>query len=573
MNAKHDFDGIKRVMRAGRLVSGCGIPLLRSMHLSPDGGTGGGGEDAIATLDASDLIEVDPEIKASAIKGKKELGQFVARVQSYALSASKTLGEQREKLVKMAADLKAAKETTDEALKAAQRAEAIAKDNARMVPGGKDLSLEALKTVPLHYEPDQEFVGKMTRGHYNVLMLSRAELGLLDEPVKREIERFRALHDTLAMVDLYMLSGDRRRAQNYLDAGGMKGLRLWKSYEPLAKRFAGALDAMDTAESGAGSQWVPTGVGISIIEDIRPDLELVSYIPSIPMPRSPYIWPVQGNHFKTYKIGEGTQGDLTDGVISKRNLSTLNLTFTAVKQAAMTIVSSELAEDSIVALIAAIRADLAFAVIAGTEDAVLNGQLTAVIDSADAPGATDVRSCWDGLRYFATLTGASYDFSAGLLVEGLTNLKGQMGKYGKNSSFGVWAMSYIAWAKALTLKDSTNALVLTADRVGTTSALQSGTLGLLLGSPIAVCDDYPQAMGAAGLNDGSAVDRTGLLYFDRRGFRLGEVRLSTIEASRDWAFSTDQLAFRVTYRSSFKPVRTPAAGYKVVGAGVGIPIA
>jgi len=96
---------------------------------------------------------------------------------------------------------------------------------------------------------------------------------------------------------------------------------------------------------------------------------------------------------------------------------------------------------------------------------------------------------------------------------------------------------------------------------------------LLLGSPLAVCDDYPQAMGAGGVNDGSGVDRTGLLYFDRRGFRDGEVRLSLIEASRDWAFETDQLAFRVTYRSSFKPVRTPSATYKVVGSGNGIPIA
>src|SRR5574341_1561743 len=112
---------------------------------------------------------------------------------------------------------------------------------------------------------------------------------------------------------------------------------------------------MDTAEAGAGQEWDPTGVGVSVIEDIRPEFELSSYIPTIPMPRSPYLYPVQGGHFKSYKISEGTADDRTTGIIGKRNLSTLNLTFTAVKQGAMLLCSSELVEDSIVPLVAAIR--------------------------------------------------------------------------------------------------------------------------------------------------------------------------------------------------------------------------
>lgn len=569
MTKQHDFDGINRVMRAGRLVAGGAVPF-RSMHLSPEGA---GGDSAIATLDASDLIQVDPELKASAVKGKAELGQFVARVQSYAQAATRTMGEQHEKIVKLAADLKTAKETTEEALKAAQRAEAIAKDAARLAPtGAPALSIEALKTIPAAFEPDEMFVGKMGRSQYNVLMLSKAQLGLLDEPVAKFVERFRAVHDTIAMIDTYMLALGGRKAQNYLEAGGMEGLKLWKQYEPMKNQLKAA---MDTAEAGAGLEWDPTGVGISLIEDVRPELSLASHIQSIPMPRSPYLWPVQGNHFKTYKLTEGTTdvpSTDTAGKIGKRNLSTLNLTFTAIGQGAMVLVSDWLVEDSIVPILAAIRADLAFAVNAGKEDGILDGQLTATIDSADVIAADDPRKFWDGLRYFGTLTGASYDFSTGLVVEGLTNLLGQMGKYGL-PRFGVWATGYIGWAKMLTLKDGTGALVLTADRVGTTQALQSGTLGNLLGSPIAVCDDYPQAMGAAGVNDGSATDRTGLLRFDTRCFRDGEVRLSLIEASRDWAFETGQIAFRVTYRSSFKPVRTPSASYKCVGVGVGIPIA
>jgi HK97 family phage major capsid protein len=573
---KHDFDGINRVMRHSRRshrngTFAAGSPLLRGMHL--DGAGGGGGEDegAIATLDATDLITVDPDLQTKLVKDPIALGKFVGRVQSYAQSTSKTVGEQREKLKRMAEDLKAAKEQTAEALTAAQRAEAIAKDAARAVPDGRSVGQEALARIPNIHEPDEEFRGKLSRGHYNAMVLSRQDLEAMDEPTRKFVERFRVLHDTLAIVDAFMLGLGGARTAAYAKAGGVQGLKLWKQYEPMAKRLAAA---MDTAEAGAGAEWVPTGVGISLIEDIRPDFTLASYIPTIPMPRSPYVWPVQGGHFKSSKIGEGTADDLTipTNGISRKNLATLNLTFTAVKQGGLLLTGSELLEDSIVALIAAIRADLTLCIVAGKEDAILNGQLTAAIDTAAPPAATDPGSFWDGLRYFATLTGAQVDLSAGVVVEKLTDLMGQMGKYGKSSQFGVWATSYIGWAKLLTLKDGNNALVLTADRVGSTSALQTGTLGFLLGSPLAVCDDYPQAMGAAGVNDGSAVDRTSLLRFDRRGFRDGEVRLSNIEASREWAFSTDQIAFRVTYRSQFKPVRTPSAAYKVVGAGVGLPI-
>jgi len=447
MKSKHDFREINRAMRAfARRRMKQGRPLFEGGAPEGDG--------QIAVLDASDLVQVDPALKASIVKDDAALGQFVARVQTYAQQASRSIGEQREKILAMAADLKTAKESTEEALKAAKRAEEIAKDQARLVPGAKDLSLEALRTIPMPHEPDHEFAGRLSRGQYNVLMLSRAELERLDEPVVRAVERYRALQDQIAMVHAYMLGGDRTRAQAYIDRGGMKSQRAWKQYEPLARQLQGA---MDTAEAGAGLEWVPTGVGISVIEDIRPEFELASYIPTVPMPRSPYVYPVQGSHFRSYKLTEGTTDTPstdTPAKIGKRNLSTLNLTFTAVKQGAMVLVSSELVEDAIVPLIAAIRADLAFAIIAGKEDGILNGQLTAAIDTAAPPAATDPGSFWDGLRYFATLTGASYDFSAGIVVEGLTNLRGQLGKYGKSARFGVWATGYIGWAKLLTLKDS-----------------------------------------------------------------------------------------------------------------------
>lgn len=498
----------------------------------------------------------------------KQLGEFVAKTASALQSLSKLTGENAEATLKAAADLKAATDAAKEAQERALEAEKIAKAAARTAPGF-EVSDAALRSIPLKYDParDESFKGKMGRAHFNLLMLSKSELDQLDEPARKTVERFRELHDTLAITHTYMLGRDAVTRQNYLDAGGMKGLRLWQQYEPLAKQIA---LAMDTTEHSA---WVPTGVGVSLAEDLRPLFELVRYIPTIPMPRSPYQYPVLGALFKAYLAAEAT-GD-TDprtgtNAIGKRDVNVSNVTFTAKKAAAVVLTSTEMEEDSIVPIVAAIRGDLATAVAAAVEDAWLNGQLTATIDTGDVPAATDYRKAWDGLRYFAEQTAVSYDFGSGLVAEGLRSIKGQMKKYGKDPASGVWVTGYSGFAAMLTLKDSGGtSLVLTQDKLGANATLVRGTLGFLFGSPVVVSDYYPETLTAAGIiNSGN---RTGLLYFNRDMFRHGEVRLSTIEASRDWAFDTDQVAFKVTYRASGKPIVAPnSTTCKSVGKGVNI---
>jgi HK97 family phage major capsid protein len=498
----------------------------------------------------------------------KELGEFVAKSASALKLISEATRENTETNAKLAADLKSAADSAKAAEERALEAERIAKSAARTAPGF-EVSESALRSIPLKYDPSQDetFKGKMSRAHYNLLMLDKSDRDRLDDPARKTVERFQELHDTLAFVHTYMLGRDPVTRQNYLDAGGMKGLKLWKQYEPLAKQIS---LAMDTTQDVA---WVPTGVGVSLAEDLRPMFELVRYIPTIPMPRSPYQYPVLGAHFLAYLATEAT-GD-TDprtgtNAIGKRDVTTSSVTFTAKKAAAVVLTSTELEEDSIVPIVAAIRGDLATAVAAAVENCWLNGQLTGTIDTGDVPGSTDYRKAWDGLRYFAEQTGVSYDFGSGLVAEGLRSIKGQMKKYGKDPASGVFVTGYSGFAAMLTLKDSGGtSLVLTQDKLGANATLVRGTLGFLFGSPVVVSDYYPENMTAAGIVN--AGNRTGLLYFNREMFRHGEVRLSTIEASRDWAFDTDQVAFKVTYRASGKPIVTPNnTTCKSVGKGVNI---
>lgn len=511
---------------------------------------------------------------AEAPKTPEQLGDFVSKTRSALAQLSSTAGVNAEATKKASVDLEAALTSAKEALKAAQKAEEIAKNAARMELDPRGLKLDAVRGLVLR-KPDHDFAKYgMGTNLYSLLTFSKSEMNLLDEPAQKAVQRFRLLHDTLAITDAYYRGHGTAsaNAQAYFERGGMKGLRLWKQYEDAAHQLDAAMS--DTGTGGGttnpswGADWAPRGVGLSLIEDIRPELELVSFIETIPMPRNPYLYPVQGIHFLASLAAEST-ADTGNTALAKNNLQTWKLNLDAVKLAAMLMTSTELEEDSIVPLIAAIRNDLAFSIAAALEHAVLNGQLTSTIDTADVPGATDPRKAWDGLRSFANQVGVSFDFGTGVIVEGLNSIKGQLGKFGKRPGEGVWTTSYAGWAKLLALKDSSGtSLVLTQEKFGSAATVSTGVLGMLLGSPIVVADLYPQAMGATGYNDGSGVDRTGLLYWNHRTVKLGEVRLSLIESSRDWAFDQDQIAFRVTYRAAFKPVRTPALGtWAVAGMG------
>lgn len=522
-------------------------------------------------------------------KNAAELSAFLAKTQSDVQGLAELGGVNAGALDKVAKDLELAKQAADEAKQAAFKAEEIAKAAARTAPdpAGDAAGIRGLKGMRLAFDPSKYtdsagtaiFASQFTparAAQFNLLSLTKREMQEwfdVDDAGVKLVERWRFLHDSISIAHTLMLAKGGSFADSYQRRGGMQSLPMWAQYEVLTKKLQ---LAMDTAESGAGSQWVPTGVGTSLIEDIRPDLELARYIEMIPMPRSPYLYPVQGAHFKAYFIPEATSS--TEGsntAIGDRDLVTASVTFTAKKLAALVYHSSEIEEDSIVPLVAAIRGDLAFAIANSIENVWLNGQATTISGASSTfdtgvtfgTGATaDDRGAWDGLRYFASLTGKSEDAGSGLTVEMLTSLKGQLGKYGKKAAEGCWVTSYRGWAKFLTLKDSGGtSLLLTQDKAGSRAVIDSGALGELLGSPVVVCDDYSEALNATGVIDGAGT-KTSALYFNRRRFRHGEVRVATIEASREFRFSTDQMAVKVTYRGQGQAVATPSSTEKSVGA-------
>jgi HK97 family phage major capsid protein len=520
-------------------------------------------------------IEIKPLNLAPS--GPEEYGVTVSQIQAYLQALSTQGGANAGAVMKAAKDLEQAGEFMKKAVEDATKAKKIAEDMARF--GGRAATVDerALKTIPLIYKPDgfSEFRGRFTPAQFNMLNLSRqhGDMNGLDEPVVNAIERFQYLNGVTAVMHSLMTAQAPGKVEQYYARGGIKSLPTYEPYQELARIFRAA---MDTAESGAGSEWVPNGVGTSLIPDVRPEFAVTSFIQNIPMPRSPFVYPVQGNHFRGYLITEATSDtEASNPAFGRRDVQTLNVTLTARKIGAIVYHSRELEQDSIVALSAAIRGDLAYAIEASKESAWINGQRAAISGTSstfdtgetfsNSAGEEDDREAWDGLRYFANLTGVIEDASGGLVAENLANVIGRMGKFGMQPNDLVWVTSYAGKARLLTLKSSTGtAVVLTREVAGPNATFETGVMGLIFGSRLLVSNEMSQAMNAAGIVDGTG-NTTAILCFNRRRFVHGAVQLTEVEASREFRFNTDQIAVKATYRADGQDVRLPSATETSVG--------
>jgi hypothetical protein len=318
--------------------------------------------------------------------------------------------------------------------------------------------------------------------------------------------------------------------------------------------------------------------------EVYPEFGFRGLVPTVPMPRSPYLYPVEPPFFYAKKAREATDGTPS----SNRNLppqvlTTRNVTFTATKLAAMIQHSTELEEDTIVALASAIRAGLGMAIEAAIESCWINGQSTAIsgttstfdtgetFDDGSSTLLEDQRRSWNGIRYGCSLTGVVEDASTGFTVDNVSNVAARLGRFGKVRRDTLFVTGYIGEARCLTLRDAHNtAVVLTADKAGGAGTFQTGIMYAMFGRPLYISNEWPENLNGAGVADGGGGTFTSIGLVNTKRIRHGEVRMTRIEASRDWNFAQDQVAVRATYRGVGQFTVTPSATDKSMGLIVGI---
>lgn len=348
---------------------------------------------------------------------------------------------------------------------------------------------------------------------------------LMDEPTKDErLQRVQELNDDLLLTHA-VLMGHRDVSAPY---AGIKSLNLWRDWNRATTDFG---KAMDTATATEGAEWIPTGLSAELQRMVDLNLRVAGLHRTIPMPTNPYKLPILTGHATSYLAAEQLTDTPTN--ITASQPATKDVIFDAVKLAGRILWSGEINEDSIVPMLPFLREELAIAVARGIEHACIDGQPGGTIDTGDAPGATDVRSAWDGYRKYAqTNSAVKYDMAADFDIEGFTTLRKKLGKTGVIPSDLAWIPSVSVFFQMLNLKDANNnPVVVPAYAYGPQATAITGELGSLQGIPVVPSEFVREDLNVTGIYDGVTETQTIVILVHRPSWAFGNKRELKVMAS------------------------------------------
>lgn len=342
-------------------------------------------------------------------------------------------------------------------------------------------------------------------------------------------ERVRDFHE---ISDMLVLTA------TYLEVPPQE-VSLFADYQALTR-------AMDTQTTAEGLEFVPRELSASLIERINLELKVAALFPLVDMPSQPFDIPGFGvSRLRTGSHAEQT-ADTGQTKIKKTTPASRKITLSAVKLAVEAIVSKELEEDAIIAMLPFLQDELVDFLAADIEDALINADTAGAHQDSDVSAADDPRKIWDGLRK-RTQAGQKTDAgNAVLAVAMLRANRKKMGKYGVNPADLAHVMAISAYMQIL--GDSN---VLTVDKYGPQATILRGELGSLDGSPIVVSEYVRQDLNATGVYDGVTTNRTLALTVNRRGYLMGSRRGITVDVYRELYAESDQDAVIASLRRAF----------------------
>jgi len=304
-------------------------------------------------------------------------------------------------------------------------------------------------------------------------------------------------------------------------------VRTTKLYAQLDRK----LKALDTAESGGGAEWIPTGFSSQLIDRIDLELVVAQVFPRFTMPTNPYTLPVEGGHVEAYLTGEST-GDGDDDKVTADDAGTQKVTYDAEKLAVRSLASYEIEEDSIIPVLPYMQRKLVTGLARGVDDAIINGDTSGAHQDSDVTAPTDRRKAWDGLRALA-LADAKIDLST-FNVENIRSIRSAMGKYAAQPMDNVWFFGVQGHILLLSLKDSqNNPVVITLDKLGPQATILTGMLGSLDGSPVLISEFVRENLNASGVYDGTTTTKKVALNVNRQCYSMGDRRRVMVETDRD----------------------------------------
>lgn len=542
------------------------------------------------------VVTVDDPIKS--IEKPADAAAAVERIRSAVTELADRDQYTAEAVERAAADLKTVTEKLEqirqleERVAKAEETAKIAHEVASNQRPNETRALDELKLVPMTRqwtEADRKETGfDLSDTHFNIMSMPTEELRMYvgqDSAAEKLIRQFRHVSDRLYVTHTILLgklATDPGEQYRYLQAGGVRTLKLWPAYERAAKM----LRTLDTATAGASLEWVPTMYSAQFFEDLTLPTGIADLFTWIDMPNNPYAFPmvIHGNTRDVKIVGEATASSSTGYASKDTDTPTSGKLILAVKKTGrFSGVSRELNQDSLVPVLPILAQHIllehgyARSIMVIDSQPILSSlgtfdtgrSLTANSDVQDVNTGCTPASY--GVRRSLHASGTPVDFGGTFTTDGLAAMIGQA-KVAGQLGYVAFASGFTVAARSLVLKDSSGANVyLTMEKAGSIATAIRGQIGMLMGRPYVLDAMWPEDLNASGIYDGSVTTKTsiGLIRPDR--FVGGRRQGITIDTSEHYYFGNDQIAVRSTERTCFAPLLTPSTTNKCGAIGVNIP--
>ena len=328
--------------------------------------------------------------------------------------------------------------------------------------------------------------------------------------------------------------------------------------------------AMDTAESGYGSQLIGAQYVSDLWAGARAQSRIFGLIPSFTMTAPTAYLPVEAAPPEMLYVSESTASDSTNYTTSKTGSN--RVTVSAKKFVIHQMWSGEMEEDSIIPYLPFLREQAQRSIAHYSDSVVLNGDTTNTAtgnineDDAD-PADTDAILAFDGIRhaFLVDATGQGTDHSgAALTYTSLTYLR----KLGVDTTYlHDWGhpVDPSDWVYIIDPEGGDVASdldeVVTVDKFGSGATVLSGQLGNIGRNPLiaSIAMKKTDTDGFVNTADDGTLHQ--VAAFNRRGLAVGIRRALKVEAERIPA--TDQS--RIVYS-----LRMGLGRFSPTGAATGI---
>lgn len=317
-----------------------------------------------------------------------------------------------------------------------------------------------------------------------------------------------------------------------------KTLDTFEKYSDLGEYVAeyrkGLNEALDTATSNQGAEFLPTILSSDYIDAIFLDTLVAGQFRRVNMPSKVYDIPAVTNRGRIYAVNESTTNtDFYTNKFTAHQANTSKITLTAFKAGYQAFYSDEVRDDSIISIAEVLDKDLRRAFAEGFDDLVLNGSDSlADLDNAAVSklftSATDIRNQADGIRKLVEALSTSYVDGGTLSTAVFNSARATMGKYGARVDDLFIATSPTGYYAMLVLEE-----LETVDKFGQDRAtIRNGVINKLYGIDVIMSDEVYENLNASGVYDNLVTDNTVAVLCHRDALIWGDRRLMTVERDR-----------------------------------------